>query len=179
MLWENNSQVGEPYEKNQPQIIKKEADLSLRWINARAEIHCAHRASCVVSIFSSPQCYSHQDERHTKVSPHISRNLTVSHLPPPWLIINFIQLLSIFKKAGTVLTETGCSGFWVSLQQLICTQAVIPSLNLFLLHHYFKDYAPLPLSCLLWNTFHPKRSSFLTTAPASSFFCCSVPKLPL
>lgn len=30
MPWENNRQAGEPYEKNQQQIIMKAADLSLR-----------------------------------------------------------------------------------------------------------------------------------------------------
>lgn len=30
MLWENSSQVGEPYEEDQQQIIMEDADLSLR-----------------------------------------------------------------------------------------------------------------------------------------------------
>lgn len=38
MLWENDSQVVEPYEKSQQQIIRKEANLSPRKINAKAEL---------------------------------------------------------------------------------------------------------------------------------------------
>lgn len=67
----------------------------------------------------------------------------------------------------------------VSLQQLTFTGVVVASLNILLLHHYFKDYTPLPLSCPTWNTFQPKRSSFPDAAPASTPVCCSIPKLSL